>query len=240
MDAERISELFADQVLWGLDENEAAELHAGCQDLGLDEQALGLEATAASVVAALLPPEPMPASLHARLMASVRDEAPVDRAPERTRSPLLWAWIPLAAAVWFLGYLLGRPAAEPGPEQRCAQLLTLPETRQLSIVKTDDPLAGEASGELIWNGAKQEGYMRLRGLPVNDASELQYQLWIFDGGRSHKEPVDGGVFDIGHGETLVPIRASLDVRQARLFAITVEPPGGVVVSKQEHIVATSQ
>ncbi len=82
--------------------------------------------------------------------------------------------------------------------------------------------------------------MRLRGLPVNDAAKLQYQLWIFDGGRSHKQPVDGGVFDVGQGETLVPIRARLDVRQPKLFAITVEAPGGVVVSEQEHIVATSQ
>jgi hypothetical protein len=47
--------------------------------------------------------------------------------------------------------------------------------------------------------------------------------------------IDGGVFDApSTGEVVVPITARLRA----LFAVTVERPGGVVVSRREHIVVT--
>jgi anti-sigma-K factor RskA len=66
---------------------------------------------------------------------------------------------------------------------------------------------------------------------------VQYQLWIFDKNRDERYPVDGGVFDIPPGahEVFVPIDARVPVGEAVLFAITVEPPGGVVVSKRDRI-----
>ena len=52
--------------------------------------------------------------------------------------------------------------------------------------------------------------------------------------------VDGGVFDVtSTGEVIVPITAKLRVDDATLFAVTVEQPGGVVVSKREHIVVAA-
>ena len=69
----------------------------------------------------------------------------------------------------------------------------------------------------------------------NDPSQSQYQLWIFDGTRE-KHPVDGGVFDVNEaGEVVIPIDPKLPVGQPTLFAITVERPGGVVVSDQGRI-----
>ena len=55
-------------------------------------------------------------------------------------------------------------------------------------------------------------------------------------------PVDGGVFDIPvEGmEVLVPIRAAVQVERAMLFAVTVERPGGVVVSDRDRIVLVAQ
>jgi anti-sigma-K factor RskA len=99
-----------------------------------------------------------------------------------------------------------------------------------------DPAYTNIQGEVIWNGDKQTGYMKLAGLPVNDPSELQYQLWIVDGSRStdieNTNRIDGGVFDItAEGEVIVPIDAKLLARDAAAFAITVETPGGVVESK---------
>ena len=48
------------------------------------------------------------------------------------------------------------------------------------------------------------------------------------------------MFDVtSAGEVIVPITAKLRVDDATLFAVTVEPPGGVVVSKREHIVVTA-
>ena len=99
------------------------------------------------------------------------------------------------------------------------------------------------SGEVVWSASTQQGYMRFRGLPANDPRVRQYQLWIFDATQDERYPIDGGVFDIGaatpgaNGETIVPIAAKLSVREPKLFAVTVEKPGGVVVSGREHIVA---
>ncbi len=83
--------------------------------------------------------------------------------------------------------------------------------------------------------------MRFRGLAALDPKKAQFQLWIFDKSRDDKFPVDGGVFDVDPttGDVIVPITAKLHVDKPALFAITIEPPGGVVVSKREHIVLTA-
>jgi len=101
----------------------------------------------------------------------------------------------------------------------------------------DDPTARGAGGEVLWNQRLQRGVMRFTDLAQNDPQAFQYQLWIFDGARDEAHPVDGGVFDVGErGEVLVPIDAKLEVKAApTLFAITVEPPGGVVVSTRERL-----
>ena len=52
--------------------------------------------------------------------------------------------------------------------------------------------------------------------------------------------VDGGVFDVGaNGEVVVPIHAHVAAGTPKLFAVTVERPGGVVVSKRERIVVAA-
>ena len=92
------------------------------------------------------------------------------------------------------------------------------------------------AGEVVWSNTLQKGFMVFKGLAVNDPSSSQYQLWIFDKDRPEATPVDGGVFDVTKsGEVIVPIHAKLKVGEPILFAVTVEPPGGVVVSKRERI-----
>lgn len=86
------------------------------------------------------------------------------------------------------------------------------------------------SGDIVWSGTAQSGYMRFVGMPVNDPGISQYQLWIYDLSRD-TEPVDGGVFDIKSAEeNIVAIQAKLRVDEPILFAVTIEQPGGVVVS----------
>jgi hypothetical protein len=116
------------------------------------------------------------------------------------------------------------------------------------------PLAAEAphrfdegiSGEVIWSEELDQGVMRISGLTENDPAEWVYQLWIFDKTRDDgtlaQRPVDGGVFDFSNakrdpktGDVLVPINAKLPVGEAFLFAVTVEPPGGVVVSDRDIV-----
>lgn len=105
-----------------------------------------------------------------------------------------------------------------------------------------DPKKPDAvSGDVVWSEEKQVGYMRFRGLPVNDSKATCYQLWIFDKTQDEKTPIDGGTFDVtADGEVIVPINAKLKALGAKLFAITVEKPGGVVVSKREKIAAIAK
>ncbi|MBK6725167.1 MAG: anti-sigma factor [Acidobacteria bacterium] len=97
------------------------------------------------------------------------------------------------------------------------------------------------SGDIVWSEAKQTGYMRFRGLPVNDAEKTCYQLWIFDKTQDKATPIDGGVFNVqNEGEVIIPITAKLRALGPEMFAITIEKPGGVVVSKREKIAALAK
>lgn len=91
-------------------------------------------------------------------------------------------------------------------------------------------------GDVVWSDAKQAGYIRVTGLPVNDKSKNQYQLWIFEDEKLEKFPKDGGVFDVNeNGEVVIPIDAKIAVKDPKAFAITLEKPGGVVVSERGQI-----
>jgi len=124
---------------------------------------------------------------------------------------------------------------------------------QQFLVKTRDLVRGSfgpgpdpggagarVAGEVAWSPSQQRGYLCVRGLPKNDPKSSCYQLWIFDRERDERYPVDGGVFDCGEDEVVVPIDAKIRVGEPTLFAVTVEPAGGVVVSARERIVAIAQ
>ena len=115
-----------------------------------------------------------------------------------------------------------------------------PDTQRLEFASASDPYAG-LSGEVIWNDEKQEGYMSLENLAVNDPTKNQYQLWIVDPKRDEL-PVDGGVFDITQkdGKSIIPSRNALAINKPVAFVITLEQPGGVVKSKQEIVVALAK
>ncbi len=141
-----------------------------------------------------------------------------------------------------------RLAAPPAPappivaEQPPPSPAEAPDALELPWQATEDPAAAGAAGSVVWSSAQQAGLMKIQGLEANDPAVSQYQLWIFDKNRDDRYPVDGGVFDIPAGatEALVPIDAKVAVGEPALFAITVEPPGGVVVSDRERIVLLAQ
>lgn len=129
---------------------------------------------------------------------------------------------------------VSKPAERTLLEQR-EFLLKDTSTIQVAWADGKTPIDGEVSGDVVWNTAKQSGVMKFVGLPVNDPSVEQYQLWIIDPDRD-EEPIDGGVFDVASdGEALVAIDAKLRVLNPKAFAITIEQPGGVVVSTQERL-----
>jgi hypothetical protein len=119
------------------------------------------------------------------------------------------------------------------------QLLNRDGVSPLPWKATDED--SRATGDVVWSPVRQSGYMRFANFTPNDPAKSQYQLWIFDRDRPEATPVDGGVFDVpaDKPEVIVPIRPALPVSKAILFAVTEEPPGGVVVSdrKRLHLVA---
>ena len=99
----------------------------------------------------------------------------------------------------------------------------------------------EITGDVVWSDAKQAGYMRFRGLPANDPGKETYQLWIFDKTQDKATPIDGGTFDVSaEGEVVIPIDAKLKAVSPEMFAVTIEKPGGVVVSRREKIAALAK
>jgi anti-sigma-K factor RskA len=81
--------------------------------------------------------------------------------------------------------------------------------------------------------------MELPGLKINDPDKEQYQLWIFEKGDLEPHPIDGGVFDITGSDDVIEIEAKILAR-AKYFAVTVEKPGGVVVSDRSRIATVGE
>jgi anti-sigma-K factor RskA len=131
------------------------------------------------------------------------------------------------------------PPAPPSAAEQRAELLAKSESLKIVLGATKDPASAGVTGDVVWDPVTQRGFAHLVGLAPNDPALHQYQLWIFDGGRDKRYPVDGGVFDMPRAatEVVIPIHAVLPVLSAKAFAVTVEKPGGVVVSGREHVVA---
>ena len=131
------------------------------------------------------------------------------------------------------------PPARLGPAEERAALLAKSDSLKVPFGPTKDPASAGVTGDVVWDPVAQRGFIHLAGLAPNDPVLTQYQLWIFDGGRDQRYPVDGGVFDVPADatEVVIPIHAALRVLSAKAFAVTIEKPGGVVVSGRQHVVA---
>lgn len=135
---------------------------------------------------------------------------------------------------------LPTPQPELSLEQKREQLLAS-GIDTVKIPLTNPKNEQEIVGDMVWSNAEQKGYAHFTNLPVNDAAQETYQLWIVDETRDAKTPLSGGVFNVSkNGEVIVPVSAQLEVRKPKMIAVTVEKPGGVVVSKQEKVVALAK
>ena len=177
---------------------------------------------------------------------------------ETKTSPWQWlGWAFAAAACVALAFtLLSNPektsetVKTPETIQTPKPELTIEQKREQLLASAKDtvkiPLANpknekEIVGEMVWSNNEQKGYARFTNLPVNDTAKESYQLWIVDETQDAKTPISGGVFDISKsGEVTVPVNAQIQVKKPKMIAVTVEKPGGVVVSKQEKVVALAK
>jgi hypothetical protein len=251
---ERMLELLADRAIHGLSSTEQAELERMLAASGGDDESVDRAAAAAHLAfEALLGEKKAPAipeELRARLVAGGRAVMERNRSesPRRSSSSGGWAgWVLAAAAavVAVVGWwpkLTGSTESSPSLADQWRQVEGERDKIAASFKPGPDADGKNVSGDLVWSPRAQKGLMRFRGLPKNDATKAQYQLWIFDGKQDERYPIDGGVFDVdaASGEAIVRIDARLKVLEPKLFAVTIEKPGGVVVSGRERIVALAQ
>ncbi len=179
----------------------------------------------------------------------VQRVAPAENSLSGSRMRTVTAWSGWLAAAAMLAFVVRAPreVTAPAPVVVTAAMLhdslALADSQAVVIQWTpaSDSTALGAAGDVVWSTTAQRGVMRIVGLAPNDRSKWQYQLWIFDKNRDQRYPVDGGVFDIPADgrEVYVPIDARVPVDEATLFAVTIEPAGGVVVSTRERIALTA-
>ncbi len=194
----------------------------------------------AELAAALVAGEesPLSSELTAKLIRHGRaDVTPViDLASRRATGMPSWSGWAAAAAI-ALWAMVGRNPTTEGPNASVVRARLVPTAGELAWSPGPDAVADGAQGDVVWSDSAQAGVMRFQHLAANDPSKEQYQLWIFDAAGDERYPVDGGVFNVATGgaETLVAINPAIRVTKATLFVVTVEKPGGVVVSDRSRV-----
>jgi hypothetical protein len=267
-DNEVLLDLLVKEATEGLTPEEFAQLSELMRNVSQADRSAMLRTVAALWTSAAGTQEQMPAALRGKILAaapgaqaggtSAGDATPtagnVAHFPARSRRGALpqsagwWAAaasLVLAVAGWWprlVGDHPPPPVVQKTPEAAREELLTQQSTLRVSLTAaSDQPL----TGDVVFDPVRQVGFLRFHGIPVNDPRLAQYQLWIADAGRKQPEPVDGGVFDVkaqatGDGDVIVPFRAKLPVGKPAAFVVTMEQPGGVVVSKQERVLALAK
>lgn len=263
---EKLLDLLTQRAVYGLSADEQRELDDMQVDATYRDDVSFELAAAAIAVTEIDAREEMPAHLKSRILASAgdyfgdaeQDEMQKTFAFEPKRSAASWlGWLVAAAACVALAVNI------LWTRQQAPQVITVGPTPSPTVEKLDPRKDFEAmlasagvvkalvgpppkapaelaqvAGNVVWSDAKQAGYIRLRGLPRNDPSASTYQLWIYDETQKKETPIDGGTFDVNaEGEIIVPIDAKLRAKKPNTFAITIEKPGGVVVSDGKRIAA---
>ena len=245
-----------DELLGSLDEAESFELAAAAIALAetkMEPMPAGLEAKLARSADEYFgsAKEEIHESIHDQPTQAFKWEE-----PKASRSFFDWfGWAAAAMACVALGFTIffyqdqitdlqarvGQLSATPTPAPSLAELrdrmkASGGQIAQAEWTKGNVKETEGVTGEVVWSDAEQKGYMTFRGLPVNDANLQAYQLWMFEDANLEPYPKDGGVFNVtANGEVIIPINAKLRTVNPKAFAITIEKPGGVVVSDRTKI-----
>ena len=235
-----IDELLAGRALGDLTDDESETLH----DLLVrypERETDEFENVAAAVAFLNPPAEHMPAQIRKNIQRDARDyfptTLPASSTARRVNPREFFAWSIAAVCLVFALFQLVPESKTVAPivSQRDALIRTADDLVELAWAPGLHPFKNEVGGDVVWSNERQRGFLRFSNMPVNDPEIEQYQLWIIDPDRD-KNPIDGGVFDISDtGEVIIPINAKLGVVNPQAFAITIEKPGGVVVSAQDRL-----
>lgn len=278
---ETMMNLLAERAERGLNDADQARLRYLLDAAGLEEDNSFDLAAAAAALAMLPEVERAPASIYTRAaqageqfarerlnstnlmgtpaMRIVEPEPGVE--PVRRLNSAWLGWIAAAACMAFAvtGWL-----QIFANRQRVVQLQPLVLSvrdsvdKNADVVRTqwadwDSPEISGVKGQVAWSESAQRGYMSFRGLPRNDPSKEQYQLWIVDA-RGLEQRVSGGIFngddqstgwpgevrsEIVGDELIVEIVPGVRVGPPALFAVTIEKPGGTWVSDMKRRVVSA-
>ena len=242
MTGEEMRDLAAAYALGALDGEDRARfealLRAGDSDAS---SALGeFEATVAGLAGEHVetPPPSVKAALMARIAAEER--RPSAAGPARRRRPI-WPALWAAALAAGLGAIvvglsmsasyekrldaLAREAAGLREtvvrEQQVIALLRDPSTAIVTLAGLE--AAPAARARMLWNGPAG-GLLVAAGLPPAPAGKT-YQLWAIVG---KEPPISAGIFSVDVGGTgSLRVSALPGVQKVDVFAVTLEPAGGV-------------
>lgn len=240
MNHEPYSELAAAYALGVLGGEERsrfeAHLRVGCRECApaLREYGESLASLAAELGPATPPPR-VKAGLLRRIEVTIEPAA----LAARSRAFLWrWAWAGgLAAALGVAAYLgvtvnalnrdLARQAGELDKlraqvtrQRELLALVSAPETRVVALAGLGP--SPTASARMWWHRTTG-GFFVASGLPVPPSGKT-YQLWVIAEGK----PVSAGVFDVDpKGSGILLVAPPPGVKKAEIFAVTLEPAGGL-------------
>lgn len=280
-DHELLNDLLVERALNGIDDADQARLTELLKKAGVEDDETFDLAAAAAMLAMAHPAEKAPASVYTRagqaaeLFArelenegnvvgapALKIVEPEFGAPRSRRISSAWlGWMAAAACLAFaaIGWLqmfANRQTLIPASVSLASlrdSVSRSPDAQRFAWGDWDNPEIKGVKGEVVWNEAGQQGLMTFRGLPENDPSKEQYQLWIVDE-RGLEQRVSGGIFN-GTGqstgwqgevrsqrigdELLVEVSPRIHVGQPVLFAVTIEKPGGTWVSDMKRRVVAA-
>ena len=253
---DRLLNLLSDHATQGLTADEQQELDRLLAETNMKDESERFEISAAAIDIASNPYDvdaELPAAIRDKVLmgageffhdstpspSSVETNRPSMELPTsnhwRFREALGWL---VAAACLLLGIWLSNIA--PKPVDPVAYKFSMADVNSAPDRVAADWVgvhAKDVTGEVVWSDEQQQGYMVFRGLPANDPTVEQYQLWIFDNDVAQEVPTDGGVFDIvkKDGTSTVLFKPTHPVEKGVQFAVTIEPPGGVQQSDRSRL-----
>ena len=192
------------------------------------------ESTAASLALSAKPMEPSP-EVREKLLTQIRSEqldskSPSTVLPFKTPPRNLWnslgSFGSIAAVVLFAALIvsvvvLWQQNRQLRQENEVVKLLTAPGSRMAALSGT-----AEATGATAMLAYDQSGHAMLiaTGLPQAPAGK-QYQLWFI----VNNKPLPGKTFSTdSSGHSMLKDEVPEAARQSAVFAVTLEPAGGVV------------
>ena len=257
MSHEKLSELCSVYALGALDGEELREFEAhlktGCPLCGQELQEYSeMVASIPEALPNVRPSQDLKSRLMARLDQEASHRGVVDfkpaakglpAKPDRKRGWLPWACA-VAAGIALMVSLtrvssLNRGISEQherlnqqleqlkvlqkllSDEKEVTQFIAKPGVRITPLAGTDK--SPQAAGKILWSAQEKKALFYASKLPAPPEGKT-YQLWII----ADNKPFDAGVFSVdpqGNGFLKVPSLSEAD--KAQMFAVTLEPAGGV-------------